>query len=207
MIPGATEATLTLTNVQRTNAGSYEVRVSNAQGIVDTGATLIVYAPQTGPGSIDLSFPTLLGVPDPEFGASVRDMVKQRDGKAILCGTFSTVNGVARANLARLLPSGELDLTFNPPAYTADTLALQPDGKLLVGGRSGEELNEHVLARFNPDGTLDATFEPPFVELIFTHIFLAGHRACKKVQKYLALQRHLAFAPPRRSVRMHGIIE
>jgi uncharacterized delta-60 repeat protein len=162
MIPAATEATLTLTNVQRTNAGIYGVCVSNEHGSADAGATLIVYATQTGPGSVDLSFPTLLDVPDPDSGPSVLDMVKQPDGKVILCGRFFRVNGIARASLARLLPNGELDLSFNPPGDNIRTLALQPDGKIIVGGRSGEEMNERPLARLNPDGTLDSTFAPPF---------------------------------------------
>jgi uncharacterized delta-60 repeat protein len=162
MIPGETAATLTLTNVQRTSAGTYEVRVSNAAGVVDPGASLSVYAPLTGPGSVDVCFSAVLEFPDADIGPSVRDMVKQPDGKVIICGTFTTVNGVPRAGLARLLASGELDPSFNPPTADVDTIALQADGKLLIGGRAGEGLNERPLARLNPDGSVDATFAPPF---------------------------------------------
>src|SRR5690606_1484583 len=52
---------------------------------------------------------------------------------------------------------------FDPGANgPIDTVALQPDGKVLVGGRftqlGGQPRNR--LARLNPDGSLDATFDP-----------------------------------------------
>ncbi len=36
------------------------------------------------------------------------------DGKIIITGTFSEVNGVARNRIARLNPDGSLDETFQP---------------------------------------------------------------------------------------------
>ncbi len=39
---------------------------------------------------------------------------------------------------------------------TGASVALQPDGKILVAGRSGEYF---ALARYNADGTLDASFD------------------------------------------------
>jgi uncharacterized delta-60 repeat protein len=68
------------------------------------------------------------------------------------------------AQVQRLNPGGTIDATFaSPPidyngqeglsriAFGVDSLAVEPDGKILVGGGLG-------LARINADGTLDTTF-------------------------------------------------
>ena len=52
---------------------------------------------------------------------------------------------------------------FDPQAnYSVSTLAVQADGKILMGGNftmlGGEPRN--YLARLNPDGTLDSSFDP-----------------------------------------------
>ncbi len=82
----------------------------------------------------------------------------------VVGGSFSQVNGQARTNLARFLSSGALDSTFTSgPNHWADTvfaLAVQTDGKLLVGGGLSN-LNGHSLTnlgRLNPDGTVDTAF-------------------------------------------------
>ena len=64
------------------------------------------------------------------------------------------------AQCGRLL-TGTLDEDFNPgasnPVYT---LAVQADGKIVVGGAfitlGGE--TRYYIARLNPDGTLDTAF-------------------------------------------------
>ena len=88
------------------------------------------------------------GTVDPDFAPSmtpvgyyqnILTLAPQADGKMILGGRFSKVNGVNRRNLARLNANGSLDTGFAP--YTnADAnsvvfaLGVQPDGKVLVGG-------------------------------------------------------------------------
>jgi hypothetical protein len=39
-------------------------------------------------------------------------------------------------------------------------IALQPDGKILIGGRGGETISNsgYCIARFNADGTVDSSF-------------------------------------------------
>jgi uncharacterized delta-60 repeat protein len=71
------------------------------------------------------------------------------------------MNGQPRTRLARLQPDGQLDRDFTPAANSdVYALAIQPDGKILVGGLftaiTGVPRNH--LARLNPDGSLDATF-------------------------------------------------
>ncbi|MCU0792934.1 MAG: hypothetical protein MUE42_08820, partial [Opitutaceae bacterium] len=80
-------------------------------------------------------------------------------------GTFDSYNGTARSGILRLLADGSLDPDFNLIGLGggnrfAQTLALQPDGKLLVGGTfaSINGNGRSHLARLNSDGTLDFTF-------------------------------------------------
>ena len=76
------------------------------------------------------------------------------------------LNGRPVVNLARLLPDGQVDLSF--AALSIDgvirSLALQADGKILVGGdflRIGGQ-SRIGIARLLPDGTLDPGFLSPF---------------------------------------------
>ena len=98
----------------------------------------------------------------------VNAVALQGDGKVLIAGGFTAVDGEARGQIARLNPDGSLDLTFDPGAGFAggqngvNALLLQPDGKIVAGGdfatfagapRSG-------VARLNADGSLDTTFDP-----------------------------------------------
>src|SRR5690349_6163396 len=66
-------------------------------------------------------------------GGEVSQVVLQPDGKILLVGRFTTINGVLRPYLARLNPDGSLDQSFTPPAIANLTgILLQPDGKILV---------------------------------------------------------------------------
>ena len=71
--------------------------------------------------------------------------------------------------LARYTPRGALDRSFGDrgkvmtnlkrsPDEWAAAVAIQPDGKLLVGGGSLEGDVEWVLARYRRDGRLDPSF-------------------------------------------------
>ncbi|WP_158269789.1 delta-60 repeat domain-containing protein [Desulfonatronum sp. SC1] len=53
---------------------------------------------------------------------------------------------------------------FNPNAnWQIHSFAVQPDGKILVGGNFSEIAghSRNKIARLNPDGSLDTTFAPP----------------------------------------------
>ena len=64
----------------------------------------------------------------------VTSVVVQTNGKMIVAGDFTSVNGVARQGLVRLTQSGTVDTSFVASAAGATGLALQADGKLLVTG-------------------------------------------------------------------------
>jgi uncharacterized delta-60 repeat protein len=88
----------------------------------------------------------------------------QPDGKIVAAGMVNRKYGLARYN-----PDGSLDTTFNGDGrvistYTgmdgASAVAVQPDGKIVVGGvMIGGLYGDFALFRFNPDGSPDTTFD------------------------------------------------
>ena len=109
-------------------------------------------------GTIDSSFALGQGVND-----SVRAIAIQPDGRAILTGFFTSVNGENRNRIARLNYDGSLDGTFNPGGGAdnpVQAVVLQPDGKVLIGGdfASYNGYNRSRFARLNSDGSLDQDF-------------------------------------------------
>src|SRR5262245_2125056 len=88
-------------------------------------------------------------------------------GNIIVRGDFSRVGGVARNRIARLNADGTLDPSFDPNISGVtflgfSSLALQVDGKVLVGGdfTTVGGTARSYLARVNTDGTLDTGFNP-----------------------------------------------
>ena len=84
------------------------------------------------------------GASDPAFvpgagpNGAVRAMAVQADGKILIGGGFTEVDGVARNRIARLNADGSLDGTFDPGTGADDlvyALALHSDGTVLLGGR------------------------------------------------------------------------
>ena len=119
-------------------------------------------------GSLDTAF-------DPHPDNSVGEMVVQPDGKILLGGGFTTLQPtgtpapINRRGIARLHTDGTLDLAFDLKANGATSaLALQPDGKILLGGAfttlqptgALAPINRQRLARVDVDGTLDLGFDP-----------------------------------------------
>jgi uncharacterized delta-60 repeat protein len=122
------------------------------------------------------------GAPDPTFQPaslepfyvytgldSMASVALDEQGRILVSGVFTNVNGVPRPKVARLHPNGALDVTFNPTTTRGDlwtqqeqlTLALQPDGKILLGGSlapfSGAPSTG--LVRLHGDGSLDPSFD------------------------------------------------
>ncbi len=104
---------------------------------------------------------------NPGSGANgrVNSVVIQPDGKILIAGTFRAYNGVPRHQIARLHPSGALDLSFEPGRganAAISTLCLQANGKILIGGGFTDVnfRSRFHIARLNHDGSLDLTFDP-----------------------------------------------
>lgn len=109
-------------------------------------------------GSLDTSFDVGSGANNLVYSAAT-----QSDGKVIIGGIFSAYNGSNISYLARLNTDGSLDTGFNigtGPTNSVDTIAVQPDGKIVIGGAftsfNGTSINR--ITRLNSDGTLDAGF-------------------------------------------------
>jgi hypothetical protein len=64
--------------------------------------------------------------------------VLQPDGNILVGGAFTLANGAKRNGIARLHVDGTIDLSFNPGSGvngSVNAVALQGDGKVLVGGQ------------------------------------------------------------------------
>lgn len=111
-------------------------------------------------GALDLSF-------DPGSGANghVLALAVQSDGKLLVAGAFTAFNGATHNRLVRLTPAGGIDPSFATGAGangTVRALALQPDGRIVIGGdfNSYDGVLRGRVARLNTDGTLDTSFAP-----------------------------------------------
>lgn len=119
-------------------------------------------------GTRDAHFQVQL-LPDSPPAPLIRTAVVQADGRILIGGAFTQVNGIPRAGLARLEPDGRLDLSFlkgegaslrspgrEPFAGTVSALAIQKDGTIWVGGQFnlfGNQQRNH-LARLDREGNL-----------------------------------------------------
>ena len=98
---------------------------------------------------------------DVNVSGSVSAIAVQADGKIIIGGFFTQVNGVNRNNLARLNVNRTLDTSFVPnPNGSVYTILIQPNGSILIGGMFTEVggVFRPAIARLLTDGTLDNDF-------------------------------------------------
>lgn len=125
-------------------------------------------------GSLDSAFQTNVGTPNVGAGfnniaCSGWGMALQPDGKTLYAGSATAYNGTAVKYLVRLNADGSLDTAFKTAQGTGtnsgtglQSLALQPDGKIIVGGNgsttSWNGTTVGNVVRLNPDGSLDTAF-------------------------------------------------
>ena len=109
-----------------------------------------------GPGVADPAF-------DPRPGNFAGTFGLHPDGRVIVAGNFTTLGGLPRARIMRLLPDGSVDPSFNISlSNRAEGMAVLRNGKTIVTS-SVITPNGTVgagLARLNVDGTVDPTFAP-----------------------------------------------
>jgi len=97
------------------------------------------------------------------FGA-VRAMAKSPDGKYYMAGQSTSYAGVSRVAVVRINADGSLDEAFdvgpNAPPIQCYSVAVQPDGKVLVGGyfADWDGSGRRGLVRLNTDGSVDESF-------------------------------------------------
>ena len=117
-------------------------------------------------GSLDAAF-------DPGVNGTVLTLATQPDGGILVGGNFTRLGGgrmgtATRNYIGRLNADGTLDATFDPGANgCVAALALQKDGKILVGGNftalggggTGGTARSYI-GRLHPDGSLDSDYDP-----------------------------------------------
>jgi len=161
-IPGATNATLPLTNVTRAEADDYDVVIFPTAGgaAVASNPVALRVAPT--------SYPTRVA-PDPAWNlqpendaASANAILHLADGRAYVSGTFLRAGGLRRTYVMRLNASGAVDPAFEPPEIdsTVTALAVQPDGRLVIVGSFSrvDGVVRSRIARLETDGRVDPGF-------------------------------------------------
>ncbi len=109
-------------------------------------------------GSVNNSFAYGSG-----FDNYVTSTVTQTDGKILVVGAFENYNGTLAKSIIRLNPDGSIDTSFITGTGfvgTAATIAIQSDGKILVGGEYSSYNGTSVIRiiRLNSDGSIDTSF-------------------------------------------------
>src|SRR5690554_1699600 len=116
-------------------------------------------------GDLDTTF-------NPNSGGAndyVRAIGIQQNNQILLAGDFTTYDGSAKNNIARINTDGSVDQSFDPPSNGISSfdqimvITPQPDGKVLIGGdftsfNGGFYNGTRHIARLNPDGSRDTTF-------------------------------------------------
>ena len=108
-------------------------------------------------GSIDETFN--LGS---SLNGTVYDIILQSDGKKIILGDFTTVNGNSHVRIVRLNDDGSVDNTFNSGTGFNGTVysGLLDEDKILAVGAFFEysgQTNRQIV-KLNSDGSIDNTF-------------------------------------------------
>ena len=110
---------------------------------------------------------------DPNANDVIYAVVVQPDGKILIGGTFTTVLGVTRNNIARLNPDGTLDAAFNPNANARVlSIAVQADGKifsrLALSHTIGGQATRNYIARLDATTGLADSFNPNADSTVFS---------------------------------------
>ncbi|MBU6400518.1 MAG: hypothetical protein KGS61_09385 [Verrucomicrobia bacterium] len=172
--PGETNKTITipiLDNAVANGDQTFYVLLSNVTG-PKTGAlpgsavlgqpanAVVTIIDDEAPGFVDYWF-------NPRGGANgrVRAVGVDSEGRVLLGGEFTAIDGITFNRVARLHANGYLDSGFNPGAGAegiVDAVCAQADDKVLLGGAFAtvDTVSRNRIARLNADGSLDSSFDP-----------------------------------------------
>jgi uncharacterized delta-60 repeat protein len=126
-------------------------------------------------GGVDMNFNNG-GIGTQIDSSSVNDFAIRSDGKIFAIGSIPVYNGVNQKGIILLNQDGTLDSSFMPQfpsPFALNAIAVQPDGKLIVGGAFLiQDLPSPFpgvpgglaagVVRLNVDGALDETFNSPY---------------------------------------------
>lgn len=136
---------------------------------------------------------------NPSTYGLVYGVALQSDGKIVIGGAFHSFNGTPRHRIARLMPNGTLDTSFNPQisgySYVSG-IAIQPDGKIIFGGGAAVGVSDlKALTRLNTDGSLDPSFTR-FVGGLDTYARIAFQPDGRMIVSNSGIARYLADGSP-----------
>ncbi len=131
-------------------------RFDRARGVAQTNLARL-----NADGTLDTSFEVSVVKSPSGIGyekGEVQTVLVQPDGKILIAGDFTSVNGTSANGYARLDANGTLQPGFSLPdnpyyPYTSALLGVQSDGKILV--------QESEILRLNTDGSRDSSFSAP----------------------------------------------
>ncbi len=163
-VPNATNPILRIPNISIGASQPITLLVRNSVGAAKSPtATFTVNSVAPKIGGPDPSF-----APEGPINGKVFGMALQPDGKIVIAGSFIRVGDVSRWLVARLNSDGSLD-PFGPDWRRAEghvnALALQSDGKVLLGGgfvATRPDGIDSYLVRLETNGAIDTSFRPVF---------------------------------------------
>ena len=148
---------------------TYSVRLRAGLNFWASAASALLIGCASAAHAADGDLDTSFGAVGDTRGANamVTAATVKPDGKILIGGQFSSYDNISRPSVAQLNADGSLDTSFDPgtginPAFgtTIDVIAVQDDGKILIGGAftnyNGAEST--ALVRVNANGSLDTTF-------------------------------------------------
>lgn len=125
-------------------------------------------------GKLDLSYGNggiAITTQGPDVFSQISSIAIQSDGMVVAAGScYNSIVGKYYINVLRFKINGTLDSTFGIGGIVTDSIglsddneasciAIQPDGKIVVGGFAFISTDfDFVLLRFNTNGTPDSTF-------------------------------------------------
>ncbi len=109
-------------------------------------------------GTIDLTFNPGIGTNNIIWTTHI-----QNDGKILIGGNFTSVNGTSINRIARFNADGSIDASFNPGTGANNyvfSISVQNDGKIILGGQFTlfNGIVKNRIIRLNSDGSIDDSF-------------------------------------------------
>ena len=146
-------------------------------GLLCLASLLLAVSAAAAPGDLDRTFSgdgwvrtyEITGFSKGFFPKGAEDVAIQPDGKILAVSELQDGNSHWWFGVFRWLPNGDLDRSFGSGGWVANdlgafpmphTVALQADGKILVGGQiecPGLQLCFGIV-RYNPNGSIDGSF-------------------------------------------------
>jgi len=144
--------------------------------LAPVSAVLFSVSLHAQPGALNTSFgvdgKVLIAAGSTDEGDNPRAVVVQPDGRIVVVGYVFPMSQLSWGYVARLMPNGALDASFGSGGIVSwipstgtlqiNAVAMQPDGKILLGGAKGTAAvtttQDAWFGRLNTDGTIDAGF-------------------------------------------------